>query len=82
MPCYRPHHTSVMGPARSSPGSQGLKTGETQKPHVLQMIWGIINGGNSVKTGAARQESRLNHHARRWLEPLAHLQATGSNAND
>jgi len=82
MPCHRPHHTSVMGPARSSPGSQGLKTGETQKPHVPQMIWGIINGGNSVKTGAVRQESRLNHHARRWLEPLARLDAPGSNVNN
>ena len=79
---YRPHHTSVMGPARRSPGSQGLKTGETQKPHALQMIWGTISGGNSVKTGAVRQESRLNHHARHWLEPLARLQATGSSVNN
>jgi hypothetical protein len=35
-----------------------------------------------VKTGAARQESRLNHHARRWLEPPAGLQGTGSNVNN
>jgi hypothetical protein len=70
------------GPPRSSPGAQGLKTGETQKPHVPQTIWGIISGGNSVKTGAARQESLLNHHARRWLEPLALLHATESNASD
>jgi hypothetical protein len=61
---------------------KGPKTGETQKPHALQVIWGIISGGNSVKTGAARQESRLNHPARRWLEPLAHLQVTGSNVNN
>jgi hypothetical protein len=31
------------------------------------MIWGIINGGNSVKTGAARQESLLCLNQWEWL---------------